>query len=161
MPGMKDDTKAALDGIFAKHDQRKQAEQRATDERKTTEAKFLEKFLQVREGIIRPALEEIGEYVKGKGYDYEIVTRDDSDPHSKRGTTASIGIQFKRASNDLNLTYGASSPNFSVISEKGAQRVRFHENTMMRSGGGHSGPAGESKLEEVTPDKLQKMLLKI
>lgn len=155
---MKDDIKSRLDATFQKHEATKRAAIEAKQVAETKEQIFLREFMEARESIIRPAMEEIGEYVKSKGHNYEVSTEDDSpslDSRS-RSTPASIHLTLgdgHRPSHEF--------PGFSVICEKGQQKVRFHESTMWPGRGGHAGSAGEASLSEVTKDLVQEKILKV
>ena len=152
---MKDDTRAALDLIFEKHEARKKTAEKAEEAKRSKEALFLEAFLQKRKGVIRPAMEEIGERVKQRGYGYQITNADDSFHTS---TEASITLVLHAESDRPG---GYNRPHFSVICDKHAGQVRFREDT---TGGGHGGPAGsagEATLEQLTPELIQEKILKM
>lgn len=120
----------------------------------------MREFNAARDALIRPAMEEIGEYVKGKGYSYEVSIEDDkpSPDGRSRSTPASIRLTIflgerRRPAHE--------HPGLSVICEKGQQKVRFHENTTSPGRGGHSGPAGDTTLPALTKDLLQEKILKV
>ncbi|RTM05674.1 MAG: hypothetical protein EKK31_15030 [Hyphomicrobiales bacterium] len=157
---MKQETLSKLDTIFAKHQKTKDAALEAKKKGEDTATSFLKAFLEKREKVIRPAMEAVGEYVKGKGYAYQVSTEDDRPSPDGRGrhTPASIRLTIFLENGRGQLH---EHPGYSVICEKAQQKVRFHENTTSLGRGGHSGPAGESKLEDVTSDTLQAGILKV
>jgi hypothetical protein len=142
---VRDEIKSKLDAVFAKHDESK----RKAAEAHNKESSFLRAFLNVREETIRPAMDEVGEYVRGQGYTFRISTEEDG--LSKGGTNrpipASIKIEFPIGEPP---TYDIPVPSFKVICEKDTQRVLFHENTT----GGQSSSAGDASLSELTGDIL-------
>ena len=69
----RDDIKSKLDAVFAKHDESK----RKAVEAQHKESSFLRAFLDAREKTTRPAMVEVGEYVRGMGYTFRISTEED------------------------------------------------------------------------------------
>jgi hypothetical protein len=78
LENMEDPVRSKLDAIFRYHhavSKRAEAKRtRAADER---EAATLRAFAAARNNVIRPAMEEMGEYVKAQGYTYTIDTEAD------------------------------------------------------------------------------------
>ncbi|MBR0945949.1 hypothetical protein [Bradyrhizobium liaoningense] len=157
---MKDDIKSKLDAAFEKHEASKRSAAEAKQVAETKEQIFSREFIQARDTIIRPAMEEIGGYVKGKGYSYEISTEDDkpSPDGRSRSVPASVRLTIFLGERRYQVH---ENPGFSVICEKGQQKVRFHECTMSPGRGGHAGPAGEATLSQVTKDLIQEKILKV
>ena len=148
---MKNDIKSKLDTAFAKLEeaQRDAAEEKAVAETKA-EA-FRKRFLDVRESMIRPAMEEIGQYIRSKGYDFDITASD-----GDKNGAASIKLTIIEGPRSGFYRPGANPtlPGLSVhcLSEK--QVVGFHENTIGNYGG-HASGAGEFTLEQLTKDLVQ------
>jgi hypothetical protein len=157
---MKDEIKSRLEAAFDKHEATKRAVADAKQVAESNEQRFLREFMEAQDSIIRPAMEEIGDYVKSKGYTYAVTAEDDKpSPDGKsRSSPAAIRLTIF-----IGERRGPSHefPTFSVICEKGQQKVRFHESTMSPGRGGHSGSAGEAPLSEVTKDLIQEKILKI
>ena len=157
---MKEEIKSKLEAAFEKHEQSKRS---AADAKQVAENKsqtFLREFIAAREAIIRPAMEEVGEYVQGKGYAFEVSIEDDkpSLDGRSRSTPASIRLTIFPSERRYPVH---ENPGFSVICEKGEQKVRFHESTMSPSRGGHAGPAGQATLGALTKDLIQEKILKV
>lgn len=157
---MKDDIKSKLDAAFEKHEASKRAAATAKQVAETKEQVFLREFVEARDAIIRPAMEEVGEYVKGKGYSYEVSTEDDKPSLDGRSRSIPASIRLTMFLGERRHPVH-ENPGFSVICEKGQQRVRFHESTMSPARGGHAGPAGEATLPELTKDLIQEKILKV
>jgi hypothetical protein len=157
---MKDEIRSKLDAAFERHEASRRAVTEAREVKETKEQVFSRSFSELRDSLIRPAMEEIGQYVKGKGYSYEISTEDEhvaTDSRS-RSTSASIKITLfldERKHPEYEM------PFLSVIAQKERQNVRFHESTMVPGRGGASGPAGETSLAEITPQLIQEKILKV
>lgn len=157
---MNNDIKSKLDAAFLKHEASKRAAVEAKQAAETKEQVFLRQFVEARESIIRPAMEEVGEYIKGKGYTYEIFTEDDKSSPDGRGRSTPASIQLALFLDERRYPVH-DFPNFSIICEKGQQRVRFHGSTISPGRGGYSGSAGEATLSEVTKELVQEKILKI
>ena len=157
---MKDDIKSKLDAAFEKHEASKLATATAKQVAENKEQVFLREFVEARDAIIRPAMEEIGEYIKSKGYSYEVSTEDDKPSLDGRSRSIPASIRLTMFLGERRYPIH-DNPGFSVICEKWHQKVRFHESTMSPGRGGHAGPAGETSVPELTKDLLQERILKI
>ncbi|MDE2135492.1 MAG: hypothetical protein KGJ49_12965 [Alphaproteobacteria bacterium] len=157
---MKDELQTKLDSVFIKHEASKAAAAQVQRIAKNKEDECLEAFAVVRHTLIGPAMKEIGEYIKAKGYTYEIsVVNGGFEPgRDRREVPASIRLTFLLG--DRNLP-DYEYPGFSVICEKSRGTVLFHESTSSPGRGGHSGPAGEVKISELTKELLQERILKV
>jgi len=157
---MKDAIKADLDAIFQRNTASIGAAVEAKHIKDDKEADFLREFMEARDEFIRPAMQEIGQYIKGKGYDFEITANDDQSPIEGRGSSVPADVSFT-------IFLGGRSyrkdehPSFSVICDKPQQLVRFHECTHSTHTGGHSGAAGEAKLSTVTREFVQERITKL
>ena len=69
---MNPESKKALDGIFQKYEATALPGQHAKRAPATKEEQFLARFYSVRASILRPTIQEVGEYVRTRGYEYEI-----------------------------------------------------------------------------------------
>jgi hypothetical protein len=148
---LRDDIKSKLDAVFAKHDESR----RKAAEAQHKESSFLRAFLDACEKTIRPAMVEVGEYLRGKGYTFRISTEEDGfSKDGKNRIPASIKIEFPIGGLS---TYDIPLPSFEVICEKHTQRVLFHENTT----GGQSSSAGDTSLSELTGDMIQERVLAV
>jgi hypothetical protein len=159
---MNKETKKSLDAIFAKHDATKKAAAKIQEDAKAAESASLAKFLEIRESVIRPAMTMVGEYVKSKGYAYEIHTEEDDVSRSRdrnRIFSASIQISFLKG---ISQTYEMGNfPFLSVSCDKTEGSVHFVRSTMYPGRGGQSGPAGTAAIEDITQDLVQAKILEI
>lgn len=143
---MTDDLQNSIDAIFDRHEAAKQAAVAAAEKRKSQEELFVEEFLAVRAGVIRPALERVAQLVKDRGYDCEVVDQDTAQrPGGSPGEPmATLRILVERSDRHT------EHPHLSDICDRLQRRVRFHESTIWGNRGGHGGPAGDAALSEVT-----------
>lgn len=157
---MKNEISFKLDAAFNKHQTSNLGDVKAKEAAKATEQSFLKAFLDARDNMILPAMEEVGEFVKAKGYSYEISTEDDepSLDGQRRSTPASIRFTMFLSERRF-LSH--EHPGFSVICEKSRKMVRFHQNTTLPGRAGQYSPAGETTLDKITDDLIQQKILKV
>lgn len=157
---MSDKLKTELEAIFNAHGETKKQAERQKSEREQREEAFVQSFYAIRESVIRPTFDTVGEYVKAKGYKYQIENNEESSDRDGRYQPPSISIRFLVGENDRH--YRAHEyPHLSVICEKGAAKLRFHESTMSPGRGGHAGGAGDTTPSEITPDLINQKLLNV
>lgn len=157
---MRNEIKSKLDAAFHRHEASKRAAATAKREAETAEQVFLSEFVKARDTIIRPAMEEVGQYVKDKGYGYEVSTEDDKPSLDGRSRSTPASIRLTIFLDDRHHPM-RENPGFSVICEKYERKVRFHESTMSPGRGGHAGSAGEAALTDLTNDMIQEKILKV
>jgi hypothetical protein len=92
-------------------------------------------FANIRDTLIRPAMEEIGNHAQLRGISFRISSQDEvpPDPRHGGGRDASIAIIFfpggeKHSDHEF--------PAFTVFCNKHKQRAIFHDRTMMPGRGG-------------------------
>jgi hypothetical protein len=156
---MKDEIRSKFDAAFAKREEIKQA---AADEQKARETKeeaFLRAFLACRESVMRPAMEEVADYVRSKGHSCEIKTEEyRAAAQRERARDASIRITFFTAKRDRP---DYEFPGLAILCNQSAENVLFHETTMGPSRGGHAGGAGASSLVDLTADLIQEKVFNV
>jgi hypothetical protein len=157
---MGEDIKSKFEAVFQKHAASKLAAAKAQDVKESKWAAFLRAFLDARETTIRPAMTEVGEYVRGNGYHYEISTVDDSISNDKNHRPISAAIRITFFTGDDRAPVG-NFPHFTVICDKERQRVGFHESTISPGRGGHAGGVGGAPLSELTTEMVQEKIIKV
>ena len=154
---MKKDVEQQIDKVFKAREEKAQRAHELYKEKEDKATAFLQRFLTHRASVIKPALESIADYLRTKGVDSRIEEADDQ--HSQQ---AAITISLPVATLDRNKHPSMENqPHLSVICDKHAQLVRFHESTMSPTSGGHAGGAGEAKLEDVTEDLVHQKVLAV
>jgi hypothetical protein len=150
---LKDD----LDAIFSAHERATALIAQQVLDKDNSERAFLERFHLLRESLIKPVFREVGQLVKGRGYDYRIGSLDERRDASGRPEGPQIEISF------LTDAAGADGegpyPKFTVIAEKYAAKLRFRESTIMPGRTGRSGDAGESTVDDLTQELLERRLV--
>ena len=123
---------------------------------KTEEDTFLFKFQAVREAVIRPAMEEVGKYLKDRGHGYRISEREKSIDH--QGRTQDANIEMSIFPDDIKgASYTEdSTPSISFIATKYKKIIWGHRSTMMPGRGGSSGSFGEFNPAEIQRDMVER-----
>lgn len=157
---MSDKLKTELDAIFNAHAETKKRIEHQKSEREVREEAFVQSFYGLRDSLIRPTFESIGEYIKAKGYKYHIETSEEQTDREGRYQSPSISIRFL-VGEDGRHYRSHEYPHLSVICEKGSSKLRFHESTMSPGRGGHAGGAGDTTPTELTADLINQKVLKV
>ncbi|BBE51978.1 hypothetical protein OYT1_ch2465 [Ferriphaselus amnicola] len=157
---MSDKLKTELDAIFNSHAETKKQIEHQKSEREVREEAFVQSFYGLRDSLIRPTFERIGEYIKAKGYKYHIETSEEQTDPEGRYQSPSISIRFL-VGEDGSHYRSHEYPHLSVICEKGFSKLRFHESTISPGRGGHAGGAGDATPTELTADLINQKVLKV
>lgn len=157
---MKSDLKAKLDATFQKVAADKASAEQRRLAKHAKESAFVGEILIALDTIVKPAMTEIGEYLRAQGYDYQISTKDEISLADKRSgpTPASVTVEFYQRG--VRQAHG-QTPHLTVSYDRSKEEVTFHECTIWGNRGGHSGGAGTTTLSLLTEDLVQERLLKI
>ncbi len=157
---MRDSLKLELDALLDNYEIRKKKQQEEYRIQKREEDRFLKRFLLVREQVIKPAMQEIGELLKKRGKNNRIVEEDESVDTKGKLKEARISMFFlmrqQKQGHRLN-----QYPLVAFIATKSKKRVWVHERTIGPDRGGHSGNAGEYSLEQISMDLVQQKIMKV
>lgn len=153
---MKEEIKSKLDAILRKKKEKeKQLADKELDERLQREAVNIE-FERICDETIVPAMEEMGESLKARGFTYKIARiRGDSG----RYKDSKIFFKFANDEDSASLHNPGQHPHFAVYCDHSKGSVTFHESTMMPRSGGYSGSCGKATLDQLTIDMLQTKML--
>jgi hypothetical protein len=144
-----------LDAIFERYELSKQAEAERTRFDAESEEAALKLFAAVRDNVIRPAMEEIGEYVEAKGYTYTIDTRPDAVRADGTPRKAYIRLTF----NIGDSARREDHPGLTVFCDKSRSFAQFHARTCRSGRGGKAGLVGEFEIGDVTREIVQAKIL--
>jgi|SRR5208283_4319738 len=134
---MDDKLKAELSSLFDKDHERASAVEKARSEKASKEAQLVAEFIRICTDIIEPAMREIGDFARTRGWDYRIVSKEERSEPNGRLDPAEIRIDFFRSGEIPRPAHEQAS--FSVICDKQDGAAQFHESTM---GPGHGGSRG-------------------
>ena len=155
---MKKNVEHQIDSVFKAREERAQRALEAYQEKEDKATAFLQRFLAHRASVIKPALESIADYLRTKGVDSRI--EEASDEHSQQAASITICLPVATLDRSEHPSMD-KQPHLTVICDKHAQLVRFHESTMSPTSSGHAGGVGEAKLEDVTEDLVHQKVLTI
>ena len=158
---VKKDTEAQFDAAFAVHAKNVERRSRVQAEQESKEDAFVRAFKERRTSFIKPALEEIAQYLQTKGMKTRIDEIDESHSRDDRQQQrTAITIRF--LTGDEKSHYADhEQPNVSFVCSKSEQLVRFLESTISLGSGGHSGDTGSAKLELLTDELIQQKVLAV
>jgi hypothetical protein len=154
--------KRGLDALFAKQEASRKAAVQAQKTEEEYEAAALRRFVELRDKIIRPAMEAMGNYLKKKGYASQIVVEDEGIKERRDTQPLLVPSSIRMNLGPAALAPTGLIPHLTVTCDKSDGRVAFSYGTFSgRSGGGESGSAGEADLSEVTEDLILKKLMMV
>ena len=158
---VKKDTEAQFDAAFAVHAKNVERRNQVQAEQESKEDAFVRAFKERRTSFIKPALEEIAQYLQTKGMKTRIDEIDESHSRDDRQQQrTAITIRF--LTGDEKSHYADhEQPNVSFVCSKSEQLVRFLESTISLGSGGHSGDTGSAKLGLLTDELIQQKVLAV
>lgn len=158
---VKKDIEAQFDAAFAVHAKNAERRSQVQAEQESKEEAFVRAFKERRTSFIKPALEEIAQYLQTKGMKTRIDETDENHSRDDRQQQrTAITIRF--LTGDEKLHYADhEQPNVSFVCSKNEQLVKFIESTISLGSGGHSGEAGSVKLELLTDELIQQKVLAV
>lgn len=157
---MTDDFNSKLDDIFNARAERLDAASKAQRELQVKQDATVKEFLEVRESVIRPALEALAQKLSDRGQECKIFETQDGEQVSGLPKGATIGIRFLL---DSGAHYGRGNdyPHLTLALEKGPRKVQFYSSTMVPGRGGMSGGDGTADFGEITEELINRKALKI
>ncbi|HKT28770.1 hypothetical protein [Dyella sp.] len=149
---MSGDISSRLDALLAERDAERQKYSSRVEEniRKANAAE--KRFLELRDDVVRPAMEEVGRWLVGKNIQFEIdcsnyVLFNSSYP----------AIEFEMVLDERGRGY--SNPFYRVVWNH--DKVELTKNVRIYGGGTQASKAGDITLEELTKEKVQDDLLDV
>lgn len=156
-----DKVKGALGKLFAEDKARKEKVVARENEREQTEAARLEQFNTLKSEVIRPAFQEIADFVTEQGWAVEIHEEGEKARRDRGRETATfdpprIGLYFARSGKPKPWSH--QTPHFSAIANKRDGTVMLHASTIGEGHGGSAGGQGSAAMEDVTTDFLHERI---
>ncbi|MBN8914577.1 MAG: hypothetical protein J0I31_03145 [Rhizobiales bacterium] len=150
---MKDELKKKLEAEFERRNKQQETiRQRALEAKKEAE-EFILKFMDLRDNVIAPAMREIGEFIKEKGFNYRIDVEDEKLPTAADQTHKYPSITFYYFKGDrMSAPKDTLHVSFSCV--KSSNKVRIFQSNMT-AGGGVSGPKGDLSISKINADLVQ------
>ncbi len=157
---MEDDTKSRLAGLSANHEKKLAAGQQRKREVEDARTSYLAKFGQLRDQILRPALEELVAEMANYGHYCKITERDITHESDGRRLAPNIRLELRPKGWDF-TGYSPSSdvPAITIYCNETKKKIHFHEATMGPGREGHAKGTGDYNLEEVTSALVEEKFL--
>lgn len=153
---MKEELKQKLEAEFARRNKEKERiAQNALIAKQEAEA-FILKFMDLRDNLIAPAMREIGDFIKEKGFNYRIDVEDEKLQSVTNPTHTDPSITFYYFKGDR-----MESPNHthhvSFTGVRFTKKVKIYQSNMTKSGGS-SGPKGDLHISKINSDLVQEYI---
>ena len=154
---MDEDIKIKLHALLQEDQTKVAAVNQAVDLQKQREAEFVSEFIRVRDAIIKPAMQEIADFVANNGWRCEIISTEDRPSAGREsGKSAGIRLMFYRQGEQHRQGHHMNAyPHFGMYCDKRHLKVQLHESTTGPGHGGSSGGSGTVTLDTVTTDYVQ------
>lgn len=151
---MRDGIKGKLDSIFERH-----AEKESTiAEKKRIEANAVDEFRAgfgvTAEKIIKPTLDELSQYLLGKGQRSRVVSELEETRSSAGLHRAAVTIRLL-FDDDHAYRTGNENAHLAFMADKDKKHVIVFQNTMRPQRGGQGGSVGSFPLDTITPEFVQ------
>jgi len=160
---MKQEIQARLDQVFEKKNRVDTATAQAKSAQEQKEEDAVRKFKALMESVIKPTMQQFGDYLSAKGHPVEIFAEDEKIEGSypnQRPREAFVELRFSSDS-QLPPRYSVNQgPHFNVYLDKAHSKVWFQESTMTPTRGGHAGKCGEADLDKLTSELLEPFIAK-
>ncbi len=69
---MKEETKSKLNALMDEYDEKLKKKKKTQEEIELEENAFIDEFYRLRRKVMRPIIDEIGDYIKEHGHDYKV-----------------------------------------------------------------------------------------
>lgn len=157
---MEKSSKEKLEELFLKREQRTIAIAENSKLQKNRRDEFQNKFEDFANSVIKPIMNEIGDFIKDNGHDYQITY--DRNFKNSKGVTLDTRITMDIFPNGHGRGDSFNVPAHILFkADVYEQKVLLHENTIVpHGGGGVSGPKGRGySIDELTPQIVEKEIV--
>ncbi len=120
---------------------------------------FDRKFEEIRDDVIRPAMEDVHDLMAEHGLKSQITVTDRTVQSDGKVKPASIAFEYLVHADAEYQGMPGTTPALTFISEAGLGKVLVHEESMLPFIGGHIGVIDQCDLDEVNSDLVEKHLL--
>jgi hypothetical protein len=157
---MKNDTRSKLETLLDNYEKKRLEEEIKQEQIQTAREIFLENFQELREKVMRPAMEEIGEILEQKGHQYNIEEQEYS--IDRKGFTQEAHIEFNVfPTGKTEKFHFDNHPSVSFATDIGSLNVEAHGSYMMPEIRGEKDHLGTYTLSEITGELVEKEILAI
>lgn len=158
---MEEKLKSSLDDILSKHDAKLKEVAELAVREQSQHNEFQAEFARIKNGIIRPAMEEIGNYIRQKGHSFNIIEREEEYDSKLKIYKSSNGIVMTIMPSGFNASdfSNNNTPSVGFYSDPRTKKIQITENNIMPHWGGSAGSKGSAESSEITRDYVQKQIL--
>ena len=153
---MKKENESQLESIMQKFEEKLVKSKDVHERRQSEEDAFYVEFRRVRTEVIRPAMEDVGNQLKARGHNFEILEIDDE--RRKRDAKITMRIMIG------GVPSSAYTPENTVLvsfAHTGHTSVSIQASTPSQHSSGFAGPRGNYAVSEITTDLVEKTLLEV
>ena len=153
---MKEENESHLQSIMQKFEQKLAKSKDAKERQQSEEDAFYLEFKRVRTGVIRPAMEDIGNKLKTMGHAVEIS--EVGDERSKRDVKITLRVTIGGVPSSAYIPENTVSVSFS---HTGHTTVSIQASTPSQHRSEFAGSRGNHALSEITADLVEKKILEV
>ena len=157
---MKNQTKLELEALLDGYE-KKQLEARLRQDQEQYELEmYLEDFKELREKVIRPVMEDMGDILEQKGHDFKIKEKEYSVDKKAFATEARIEFKIFPRSHAEEF-YAENHPSVMFSSDVTSQNIKVHGSYVMPGRRGERELIRTYAISEITSDIVEKEILDI
>ena len=157
---MKNQTKLKLEALLDGYE-KKQLEARLRQDQEQYELEtYLEDFKELRQNVIRPVMEDMGDILEQKGHDFKIKEKEYSMDKKAFATEARIEFKIFPRSNAEEF-YAENHPSVMFSSDVTSRDIKVHGSYVMPGRRGERELIRTYAISEITSDIVEKEILDI
>ena len=157
---MKNQTKLELEALLDSYE-KKQLEAKLRQDQEQYELEmYLEDFKELREKVVRPVMEDMGDILEQKGHDFKIREREYSVDKKAFAIEARIEFKIFPRSNAEEF-YAENHPSLMFSSDVASRKVKVHGSYVMPGRRGERELIRTYGISEITNDIVEKEILDI
>ncbi|HEX8564250.1 MAG TPA: hypothetical protein VF648_01185 [Pyrinomonadaceae bacterium] len=157
---MKELRKKQLDEILNQYENRETEVKQYKDQRQIEAENFVADFKRLRQEVIRPVFENIGNQLKARGHDYEIREQDETTDAQGRRQPPQILMSIYPSGVERSAYRADSTPKITFYPETSIRSVHLHLSTMQPGKGGSAGNREKFPINEIDTDTIEKHVIK-
>jgi hypothetical protein len=151
--------KSQLDTLMDKYEQRLAEAKNRQEQIKSEEEAFLSEFKRLREEVILPTMEEVGNQLKARKHDYRILETEESVDGEGRVINAEITMNIFPSGIDRSLYTPQNTPSITFTAPRYKKRICVDGSNIMPKREGAAGPRSEFKAEEINSALVEREVL--
>jgi hypothetical protein len=165
---MREETRSQLNLLLEQHQLKLDAARTQEEQRQAAGLQFLDDFKALVHGVIRPAMEEIGERLKAAGHTYRIDERHRQAAGKSDSEQSTIAMFIHPAGYETRSSTSSNTPEIRFTADADKKVVHSHLSTMLASTGtlrpprdGLAGPGHIYSLLELTASPVEDEVLSV